>query len=235
MSKNPEVDCEALLRSASKSCPMPRAAVREAVRRECTSGLCSKKAVTRRSRLVACAGLFAFLVGGSAFLASGVLGIGYAWTALWGALGWAVVLLAILAVNLRPQVVPPMIWRAITLVGLPGGFFLYLIESGHGQAPFSVFIADSGMCVHAVKCGVMSSLIGAVAAAGFFYVWRGSDPFSPRVSGVALGLMGGIAGALVAGFVCPGQNAWHVVLGHGLSLVVLALGGAAIGRRVLSP
>lgn len=235
MSKNPELDCEALLRSASKACPMPRPAVVDAVRRECTSGLCAKKGMRRRTRLVACALLFSFLVGGSAFLASGVLGLGYAWAALWAALGWAVVLLAILAVNLRPQVVPPLLWKVVTLGGLPGAFFLYLVKSGQSSAPFHVFIGDAGMCAHAARCGVMSSLIGAVAAAGFFYVWRGTDPFSPRASGMGLGLMGGIAGALVAGFVCPGQSSWHVVLGHGLSLVVLALGGAAIGKRVLSP
>ncbi len=235
MSKNSELDCEALLRSASKACPMPRPAVGEAVRRECTAGLCARKVVPRKARLFACASLLAFLVGGSALLASGVLGIGYAWTALWGALGWAIVLLAILAVSLRPQVVPPLLWKLIALVGLPAGFFFYLTQSGQANPSFSVFINDAGMCAHAVRCGLMTSLVGAVAAAGLFYVWRGSDPFSPRASGIVLGLMGGIAGALVAGVVCPGQNYWHVVFAHGLGLVILALAGAAIGRRVMSP
>lgn len=235
MSKNSEPDCEALLRSASKACPMPRQAVGEAVRRECTAGLCAKKIVPRRARLLACALLLAFLLGGSSLLASGLLDTGYAWTALWGALGWAIVLLAILSVNLRPQVVPPLIWKVITLGCLPAGFFFYLTQSGQANPSFSVFINDSGMCAHAVRCGLMTSLVGAVAAAGFFYVWRGSDPFSPRASGIGLGLMGGIAGALVAGVVCPGQNYWHVVFAHGLGLVILAVAGAAIGRRVLSP
>jgi hypothetical protein len=236
MSKNPEVDCDALLRNASKACPMPRADVREAVRRECTSGLCAKRVASRRNRVLACGVLLAFIVGGSAFLASGVLGIGYASAALWGALGWAIVLLAVLAVNLRPQSIHPGLWRALVLVGVPGGFYWYLTTQVGAEGPsFGDFIGNAGMCVHVVKCGIMSSLVGAVASAGMFYVWRASDPFSPRLSGVALGLAGGIAGALAAGFVCPGQNAWHVIFGHGLSLVVLAVGGAAIGRRVLSP
>ncbi len=235
MSKNPEIDCDALLRNASKSCPMPRADVREAVRRECTAGLCAKRVGSRRNRILACGGLFAFIVGGSAFLASGVLGIGYASAALWGALGWAIVLLAILAVNLRPQSVHAGIWRALVLLGVPGGFFWYLTtQSGPGPS-FLDFINDTGMCVHVVKCGLMSLVVGAMASAGMFYVWRASDPFSPRLSGVVLGLAGGIAGALTAGFVCPGQDAWHVVFGHGLGVVVLAVGGAALGRRVLSP
>jgi hypothetical protein len=235
MSKNPEVDCDALLRNASKACPMPRANVREAVRRECTAGLCAKRVASRRNRLLACGGLLAFIVGGSAFLASGVFGIGYASAALWGALGWAIVLLAVLAVNLRPQSIHPGIWRALVLVGVPGAFYVYLTQSGTEGPSFSEFIGNAAMCVHVVQCGVLSSLVGAIASAGMFYVWRASDPFSPRLSGVALGLAGGIAGALATGFVCPGQDAWHVVFGHGLSLVVLAVGGAAIGRRVLSP
>jgi len=235
MSKSPEVDCEALLRNASKACPMPRADVREAVRRECTSGLCAKRVGSRRNRLLACGALFAFIVGGSAALASGFLGIGYASAALWGALGWAIVLLALLAVNLRPHGFHPRVWRALVLIGVPVGFFWYLTKTGTDRSSFLGFIGDMGMCVHAVQCGLMSSVVGAVASAGMFYVWRASDPFSPRLSGVALGLVGGVAGALAAGFVCPGQDAWHTVLGHGLSLVVLAVGGAAIGRRVLSP
>src|SRR5690606_1376573 len=118
MSKSPEVDCEALLRNASKACPMPRADVREAVRRECTSGLCAKRVGSRRNRLLACGALFAFIVGGSAALASGFLGIGYASAALWGALGWAIVLLALLAVNLRPHGFHPRVWRALVLIGV---------------------------------------------------------------------------------------------------------------------
>lgn len=235
MNKTPEVDCDALLRNASKACPMPRADVRDAVRRECTAGLCAKRVSSRRNRLVACGSLFAFVVGGSAFLASGVLGLGYASAALWGALGWAIVLLAVLAVNLRPQLVHPMVWRGLVLVGVPGAFYWYLSQSGSDGPSFGEFIGNAGMCAHVVKCGLMSSVIGAIAAAGMFYVWRASDPFSPRLSGVALGLAGGIAGALVAGFVCPGQDSWHTVFGHGLGLVILAVGGAAVGRRVLSP
>lgn len=235
MSKNPEVDCDALLRNASKSCPMPRADVRDAVRRECTAGLCAKRVASRKNRILACGALFAFIVGGSAFLGSSASDVGYASAALWGALGWAIVLLAVLAVNLRPQSVHPGIWRALVLVGVPGGFFWYLTQSGSTGPSFFEFIGDAGQCVHVFKCGIMSSLLGAIASAGMFYVWRASDPFSPRLSGMALGLAGGIAGALAAGFVCPGQHAWHVVFGHGLSLVVLAVGGAALGRRVLSP
>lgn len=236
MSNKPELDCDALLRSASKACPMPRSDVREAVRRQCTSGLCDKKRLTsRRNRVLSCGALLVFVVGGSAFLASGVLDIGYASAALWGALGWAIVLLAVLAVNLRPQSIHPLLWRGLIMVGVPGCFYWYLTQSGEEGSQFFDVIADPGMCVHMVKCGIMSSVVGAIASAGMFYVWRASDPFSPRLSGVVLGLAGGIAGALVAGFVCPGQDAWHVVLGHGLSLVVLAVLGAAVGRRVLSP
>lgn len=235
MSKNSELDCDALLRSASKACPMPGTTVREAVRRECTAGLCQKRSISRRGRLVACAVLIAFLVGGSALLGSGVLGIGYAWTALWGATGWAVVLLAVLGVNLKPAQVHPVVWRFLTLVGLPVAFYWYLLKTGVGTPPFLDFIQNTGACMHVAACGGMSSLVGAVAAAGLFYVWRGSDPFSPRRSGIVLGLVAGISGALVAGFVCPGQDAWHVVLGHGLSLVLMTIAGAAIGRRVLSP
>jgi len=126
-------------------------------------------------------------------------------------------------------------WRRALLIGMPAAFFAYLAISHGNMIPLHTFVASEPLVGHALRCGMIAMLLGAFGSAGVLYIWRGSDPFSPRLSGALIGLMGGIAGALSIGVVCPGQNAWHVLLGHGLSVVGVGLLGLLVGRRILSP
>lgn len=55
-------------------------------------------------------------------------------------------------------------------------------------------------------------------------------PGSPRLTGAALGAAAGAWAALLVELWCPLADHGHVLIGHALPLVVLALAGAAVGR-----
>ena len=66
-------------------------------------------------------------------------------------------------------------------------------------------------------------------------LWRHTDPFSPGLSGALVGLLGGLAGAVGIGFACPNAEAWHMCIGHGLTLAAVGSLGWLLGRRLLAP
>lgn len=233
MTERRDVDPDALLERLSN--PLPRPEVEATVRRQCTHGLHPQRCLSRRVRLALCGVLLLFLISILGLLASGRAEWGLWGAALWGTLGWAVVLLTVLVVGVAPKRAHTLWWRRLLLLAVPVAFFLYLAFGGPMLTPLATFFGSGPGVGHAMRCGLLGSVVGAVGTAGVLYIWRGSDPFSPRVTGALIGLLGGIAGALSVGIVCPGQNGWHVLLGHGLSVVALGLLGLLIGRRIIAP
>jgi hypothetical protein len=228
-------DIDDLLQQAATEDKLPGAKTCARVRSECTKGLTCRTSLSWGKRLTICGALMLLLLFGVVLLASGQLGYAYAYSVLWGVLGWAVVLLAILAVGFSPRLANFRLWRLTIVVGLPVTFYLYAAYNSTALSSLAAFLGSPAHCAHAARCGLFASILGAIGALGLMFVLRRSDPFCPRLSGALLGLIGGVVGALSTGIVCPGQPVWHTLLGHGLSLVALGLIGAVIGRRVLAP
>jgi hypothetical protein len=230
-----DFDIDKLLEQAAIEKKLPRPDVCAHVRSECTRGLTRKRPLSWAKRLVVCGALLVVMLLGVLALASGRLGYAYAYSAVWGVLGWAIALLAVLAVGFSPRLANFRLWRIAIIIGLPVSFYLYMAYNSSALSSLAAFLGSASHCAHAAQCGAFASILGAVGALGLMLMLRGSDPFCPRLSGALLGLIGGVVGALSTGIVCPGQVVWHTVLGHGLSLVALGLVGAVVGRRILAP
>jgi len=92
--------------------------------------------------------------------------------------------------------------------------------------------ASSSVQAHAF-CAALAMLFAVGPLAGFAMVARGSDPIAPTVTGAALGAAAGTWGALGIELFCSQATPAHVLLGHVLPVLLLALTGALLGARVL--
>jgi hypothetical protein len=84
-----------------------------------------------------------------------------------------------------------------------------------------------------LRCFGASLLLGLVPLVAFLAARRQSDPVHPRAFGAALGAAGGFWAATLVDMWCPVGYPLHVVLGHALPTLVLAVLGAWAGSRVL--
>jgi hypothetical protein len=103
---------------------------------------------------------------------------------------------------------------------------------------FLAFLADGGAPgphAKATSCLMVSSIGGLIAAAAALYAFRKTDPWAPRQSGALLGAAAGLVGAAGVGITCVYREGGHLAVGHALSIPLLALLGAALGKRVLRP
>jgi hypothetical protein len=82
-------------------------------------------------------------------------------------------------------------------------------------------------------CAAFTVVFALGPMAAFAFVLRRSDPVAPRLGGAALGAAAGAWGALGIELYCTRPTPWHVLWGHVLPVVVLALVGALIGGRAL--
>ena len=85
------------------------------------------------------------------------------------------------------------------------------------------------------RCFVLTLL---TAPWPFVVLAYASRRFEPRYSGTLGAALGAVAGAWAAVMVelwCPLAELEHVLVGHVLPLLALALAGAAVGRRLLRP
>src|SRR5690606_17496417 len=119
------------------------------------------------------------------------------------------------------------------LLALPLAFFTYLALTSGSWHGLSAVLGGQGPST--TRCAVEALGLGALGATAIAYVWRRSDPFTPNLTGGLVGVLGGMSGALAMGLVCPGDEAWHLTLGHGSALAILAAIGALLGPRILSP
>ena len=214
----------------------PRAEVSRAICQACTRDLTPRRGWSVRTRLLLSLVVTAvaiLMLGGATHPhhgSDGALSV-----TLLGAVGWGLVLIAVLVIALA---VPPgkrtshrLRWLIAALVPLLFLGYLALVSSS--QLPLHEFLqAHVG---GAVGCGAHSLLSGGLAAAGIFLLWRGTDPFTPGLTGALAGLVGGVAGAVAVGLVCPSGEAWHLWVGHGLVVALLASLGWLVGQRWFSP
>lgn len=215
----------------------PRPEVSDAIRKHCTRGICARRSLSAMQR-----------VGLSLLLVAGVVGVllvlgasrdhaeGALRSALFGAAGWGIVMSAVLLVGLAR---PPgrrlsRTLRLIVALSVPIMFLAYLSFSASGSLSLGSFLHE-GEADHALGCGLHALLFGAIVAGGTLFIWRGTDPVTPGISGALAGLVGGLAGAVAIGAACPTGSTWHLWLGHGATVLVLVAAGWLAGRRWLSP
>jgi hypothetical protein len=157
-------------------------------------------------------------------------------TALLGAAGWGLVQAAVLWMGLArpPGKRASRALRLVVAVTLPVLFLAYIAFAAPEWVSFSEF-AQGARASHAVSCGLIGLLFGALVSGGVLLLWRGTDPLSPGLTGALAGLVGGVGGALAIGVACPSQEGWHACFSHGLGVLAFAVFGCAVGRRLLSP
>ncbi len=217
--------------------PPPPAHVSDAIHKKCTQNLNGRtcKSAQRRAALtllVPTVVLALFLKRALShdipwpFIRAGLL----------GALGWSVVLSATLLIGLAspPGRRPRTALRVGVAVLVPLVFFVYLWESAANANTLET-LTQGAYASHAMRCGAVCFIIGALMSAGLMLLWRRTDPLTPGISGALVGLVGGMGSALGMGIACPSHEAWHLCVSHGVVVASLVVLGAAAGRRLLAP
>ncbi|MGE0325283.1 MAG: NrsF family protein [Polyangiaceae bacterium] len=216
----------------------PCSKVSAKIRAECTRDLCPSKNLSVRSRL--------FI---SVFFSMGLMGalvvlFGHhaeppaaLRTALWGAVGWGVVMLSVLVVGFAK---PPgkrgsVRLRTALAFGLPIAFFGYLLLTGQPGESLGDFVSHGSSTWRATECGFFSLAIGGLSSAGVLFAWRRTDPLTPRLSGALAGLVGGLGAALAVGMACPTTDKLHLLFSHGIVVIAFTVLGALAGRRLMTP
>ena len=85
------------------------------------------------------------------------------------------------------------------------------------------------------RCLGLSLAMAAPPLVALVVIRRRSDPVHPGIAGAVLGITAGIAAGTLVDLWCPIAYLPHVLLGHILPLLVVALVGAWVGRRLLPP
>jgi hypothetical protein len=208
-----------------------------AIRRSCTQNLEKRRGLSSLQRLGLSLLIAGVLVG---LLHYGGVAQGRSETvlraALFGALGWIAITAVVLFLGLGR---PPgrrgsLALRVGVLLALPVIFFGYLAFAGSGHMPLGEFVQGSH-AGWAIGCGLVATVFGAAAAGGMWFVWRGTDPLTPGLSGALAGMAGGMVGAIAMGCGCAATETWHLWTSHGSVLIVLGLVGWLVGRRWLAP
>lgn len=217
---------------------LPKASVSHAIYQACAEDLTARKPLKLGRRILVSIG-----VSGSLF---GVL-LAIGWMrhppetailmALLGAISWGMVQACVLYVSHgRPPGRRGARWlRFSTALLIPVLFIAHITVASNAWLTFDEFLTVPRSLRSTVVCGIHALLFGAVASVVLFVLWRKTDPFSPRLTGALTGLAGGLVGAVALDMTCTRLEAWHLWLGHGITLVALVAGGWFAGRRFLSP
>jgi hypothetical protein len=94
---------------------------------------------------------------------------------------------------------------------------------------------ETAFTMESVGCGLRSLFVGALAFAGFAFIWRKTDPWSPRLTGALFGACAGLVASAGVGMVCPPAFGGHALIGHWLAVPILAGLGALVSRPLLAP
>jgi hypothetical protein len=79
------------------------------------------------------------------------------------------------------------------------------------------------------RCLTLAAVTGIAPIAAMLYLWRGTAPAHPRLTGMALGTAAGALAWTLVDFWCPVGHVHHLLLGHALPLAGFAALGAAAG------
>jgi hypothetical protein len=156
-----------------------------------------------------------------------------AWVVLSTVLGWVAV--AALATWLafdrgRSAVGRARVWLLVTALATPAVLFAIALVWGAAFPALAVWWPER----LGLKCLGLTLAMAAWPLVGMALVRRGSDPVHPAVTGAALGAASGAWAGVVVDLWCPVMHPAHVAIGHILPIVLLALFGLGLGRRVIA-
>jgi hypothetical protein len=216
--------------------PPPK--LERAIRHACADGLKPSRPVSAARRVA-----WSIAASGAMFLA--LLAIGWSRhppkavvsTALLGAAAWGVAQALVLWVGLaRPpgrRLARSVRWAVVLLV--LGAFLGYLTIAATSMLSPHDFVEVPRSLRGTLACAVHALVFGLLATVALIALWSKTDPFSPGLSAAVAGLGGGLVGAVALDMTCASREAWHLWLGHGLTLVVIVALAWLAGRRWLSP
>ena len=124
----------------------------------------------------------------------------------------------------------PRTWLLSIAFGTPALLFAMMF----GMA----FIHPEITALHPERLGL--KCLGLTVAAAAFpllalaIVRRGSDPVHPITTGAALGAACGASAGVMVELWCPVASPRHVVVGHVVPMIVMALLGAVLGARLIA-
>lgn len=232
---NPPEDSQANDPFEFPDAPLPSPKVGAAIRAAVQADARKVHRVGRRPRLALSIAAFCAVSASLAVLTQSSARHELTQTALLGAVAWAFVALGVLMAGFGRFASSTRSVQMAAALSIPALFFVYLFTLHSHWVPLGRFFAEVEHSGSAIHCGSMALMLGTVTSATVFFAWKRTDPFNPTWSGALAGLIGGLSGALSVGLMCPGTDGWHLWLGHGLCVVALAMLGASLGRRVLSP
>lgn len=123
--------------------------------------------------------------------------------------------------------------RGALVTGLGAALFLWLaLQADHYLLASALWGEQSA---GTFRCAGHALISGVFSSTALMLAWRRTDPFSPRLSGALLGLMGGLVGTASVELLCASHEGAHLLIGHGGTAALLALVGYAIGRSCLDP
>ncbi len=85
-----------------------------------------------------------------------------------------------------------------------------------------------------LRCLALGVMTGGLMLFAALMSWRRSEPVTPVSTGAAFGAGAGLGSALLIDLWCPVAYVPHLLLGHVLPILILAVAGGVIGGRVLS-
>ena len=119
--------------------------------------------------------------------------------------------------------------RGLVLASLVVAWTVYLASNITDQA------LGTALAGPAIGCCLRSLLSGLLGCSAFLYIFRRTDPWTPRISGALLGACAGTIASAGVGIPCPSETGGHLMVGHWLAVPLVALFGALAARRVLEP
>ncbi|MEZ4441776.1 MAG: NrsF family protein [Polyangiaceae bacterium] len=211
----------------------PSEATRDAIRRAVTADLRPVEILSVRRRMiyVLAAGVMCALLAVVSFGAAGIHGMSRQVVGV--AVAGVVALLAALAIGgsftPRGHALLGSSTRGLVVATLIVGWTIYLFSGMTDEALASAFAGP------AIGCWLRSLGAGILGGGVFMFIWRGTDPWTPRLSGALIGACAGTIASAGVGIPCPSVHGGHLLIGHWLAVPVLALLGALVARRVLEP
>jgi hypothetical protein len=143
----------------------------------------------------------------------------------------------------------PLVAGAVALGAAARRGGLGLGESSRRLAAFvaasiTVFVAGTmmfappdteaaGFWSHAVRCMAVTAVLAAAPLALGVWAFRHAFVASTRWRGAGIGTAAGALAAATMSVVCSSDGVVHVLVGHGLMMVVGAAAGALLGGRVM--
>ncbi|RLB62971.1 MAG: hypothetical protein DRI90_07885 [Deltaproteobacteria bacterium] len=119
--------------------------------------------------------------------------------------------------------------RGVLVAGLVAAWTLFVFinaatSGGEHECPNSPF-----------SCVLRSLAAGVLIGGAWLWLWRRTDPWTPRVGGALIGACAGCIASAGVGVACLTTATQHLVIGHLLAVPVLAIAGVLVARRFLAP